>query len=71
MADRYNITGKLSHPVRGAWIEISTGINGTFESAWSHPVRGAWIEIEGNASFSASVSSHPVRGAWIEIYEHP
>ena len=34
----------MSHPVRGAWIEIWCA---TFVSAcaMSHPVRGAWIEI--------------------------
>ena len=35
----------MSHPVRGAWIEIVY-----FNPLWivpapSHPVRGAWIEI--------------------------
>ena len=36
----------VSHPVRGAWIEISdkTKLNGI--ETGSHPVRGAWIEIE-------------------------
>ena len=34
----------MSHPVRGAWIEIE---NQSFDQLMkqSHPVRGAWIEI--------------------------
>ena len=34
----------MSHPVRGAWIEIMSTVDGTV-STKSHPVRGAWIEI--------------------------
>ena len=56
----------MSHPVRGAWIEIST-----YDSyqmyLLSHPVRGAWIEIRRISKHSVSYRSHPVRGAWIEI----
>ena len=33
-----------SHPVRGAWIEISPN-HTHVQSGKSHPVRGAWIEI--------------------------
>ena len=34
----------LSHPARGAWIEI--GFENGFKTALrSHPARGAWIEI--------------------------
>ena len=36
----------MSHPVRGAWIEISMGVNIDNLTSGSHPVRGAWIEIE-------------------------
>ena len=35
----------MSHPVRGAWIEISRIILKTLQMTLSHPVRGAWIEI--------------------------
>ena len=35
----------LSHPVRGAWIEIALGDAVVQTGAVSHPVRGAWIEI--------------------------
>ena len=34
----------MSHPVRGAWIEISLSMS-TASDSTSHPVRGAWIEI--------------------------
>ena len=34
----------LSHPARGAWIEISRPFS-RFSIASSHPARGAWIEI--------------------------
>ena len=33
-----------SHPLRGAWIEISKGWM-VGKSKMSHPLRGAWIEI--------------------------
>ena len=39
-----NIENLMSHPVRGAWIEIFVyAQNEIFPK--SHPVRGAWIEI--------------------------
>ena len=36
--------GEMSHPSRGAWIEIGlmVNLNNMIES---HPSRGAWIEI--------------------------
>ena len=57
----------LSHPVRGAWIEIDVGTDDA-DSSSSHPVRGAWIEMR---CFLSQINligeSHPVRGAWIEM----
>ena len=35
----------LSHPTRGAWIEIYFSGSGGSGGASSHPTRGAWIEI--------------------------
>ena len=35
----------LSHPARGAWIEISTAWLDFGGYAASHPARGAWIEM--------------------------
>ena len=35
----------MSHPVRGAWIEIRKVIADVIAVIPSHPVRGAWIEI--------------------------
>ena len=62
------VTGKaMSHPVRGAWVEISC-FNGGYDYVKSHPVRGAWVEIVIQpAGGNASGGSHPVRGAWVEI----
>ena len=34
----------VSHPARGAWIEISA-IRRPSTATSSHPARGAWIEI--------------------------
>ena len=57
----------LSHPVRGAWIEIFL-LHQSVHYTVSHPVRGAWIEITWNITERrAYAKSHPVRGAWIEI----
>ena len=36
----------MSHPVRGAWIEIYKLSNMSLAKFMSHPVRGAWIEIK-------------------------
>ena len=61
------IIAAMSHPARGAWIEIKSKTAVRAAQA-SHPARGAWIEI--NFSVSACVSvqvSHPARGAWIEM----
>ena len=57
----------LSHPVRGAWIEIKSWACQQWKEL-SHPVRGAWIEIVKYLDTNVLPESHPVRGAWIEIY---
>ena len=36
---------QVSHPTRGAWIEIMKDLISDMLSATSHPTRGAWIEI--------------------------
>ena len=56
----------LSHPSRGAWIEI-TGTHSRWRHSPSHPSRGAWIEIPEVSGPIALAWSHPSRGAWIEI----
>ena len=57
----------LSHPSRGAWIEIRKPYK-CRSVMTSHPSRGAWIEIRDIVLSWFSVStSHPSRGAWIEI----
>ena len=40
-----DLMDKLSHPVRGAWIEIPPNYLQIRKYEASHPVRGAWIEI--------------------------
>ena len=57
----------MSHPSRGAWIEITTAPARTNTRTSSHPSRGAWIEIGNKSAWSAGARSHPSRGAWIEI----
>ena len=40
----HNVTVIMSHPARGAWIEI-VAQNCVVRNLRSHPARGAWIEI--------------------------
>ena len=57
-----------SRPVWGAWIEITSSLNG-FWILGSRPVWGAWIEISQRAqTYIVDNESRPVWGAWIEIY---
>ena len=42
--DEENSACLLSHPVRGAWIEMFV-LSPATPDYMSHPVRGAWIEI--------------------------
>ena len=46
-----------SHPVRGAWIEISKRKENNKMGIKSHPVRGAWIEM---LSSSMPINISPV-----------
>ena len=39
----------MSHPARGAWIEMWQGIYHS-QSEASHPARGAWIEMDNDAA---------------------
>ena len=67
--DEENSACLLSHPVRGAWIEIDDDLLYSYNDM-SHPVRGAWIEIlTKTVSLFRVQKSHPVRGAWIEIVQ--
>ena len=59
----------VSHPSRGAWIEIFSCSIIRCMIPMSHPSRGAWIEMDCSASTRLAVASHPSRGAWIEIRE--
>ena len=47
---RANAVG-VSHPARGAWIEIQSPAESVSEITESHPARGAWIEITDVASW--------------------
>ena len=44
-ASRLPVRSRMSHPARGAWIEIVKRIE-RFVCSLSHPARGAWIEID-------------------------
>ena len=58
---------RVSLPVRGAWIEITSPAIRK-KLSWSLPVRGAWIEIQRIPdSVIFGLLSLPVRGAWIEM----
>ena len=57
----------MSHPARGAWIEIYNVQANKELAAKSHPARGAWIEIKSYTVSKKCSVSHPARGAWIEI----
>ncbi len=62
---------KVSHLVRGAWIEINRRRFLPLPLL-SHLVRGAWIEIGcGLSAGGFGGWSHLVRGAWIEIRHLP
>ena len=56
----------LSHPARGAWIEIYL-LRVSQLLAGSHPARGAWIEMSCLSVSVPAFVSHPARGAWIEM----
>ena len=47
--DEENSACLLSHPVRGAWIEMDIDIITIKDTGVSHPVRGAWIEMPTSA----------------------
>ena len=65
-ANHWLTSDMLSHPSRGAWIEIGYQPRcSRFRS--SHPSRGAWIEITSAWIRRSGIRSHPSRGAWIEI----
>ena len=57
----------MSHPARGAWIEIGDFAGLAYCNDASHPARGAWIEICWPKMKFPAAASHPARGAWIEI----
>ena len=62
----HKILAVVSHPARGAWIEISV-MHPSSSIRESHPARGAWIEIINSGISCRCIGSHPARGAWIEI----
>ena len=58
----------VSHPARGAWIEMAMERCSVRTIRKSHPARGAWIEIYPDEVLTATMLwSHPARGAWIEM----
>ena len=59
-------SGVVSHPARGAWIEMAFSAR-NLSIVLSHPARGAWIEIYAHQHGLEDTKSHPARGAWIEM----
>ena len=51
----------MSHPVRGAWIEMIRKSRNRCCSQ-SHPVRGAWIEMVFSSSLNLSIAVAPREG---------
>ncbi len=66
--DEENSACLLSHPVRGAWIEIKEFEKAAkiVESRTPSGVRG--LKLLSIVFLCSMVKSHPVRGAWIEIH---
>ena len=55
----------MSHPSRGAWIEMSKTVASSVKTTPSHPSRGAWIEMDIPPPMRTSRSCrtpHGVRG---------
>ena len=53
---------QMSHPSRGAWIEIVHREDAFFADGTSHPSRGAWIEIGSIYGRSPDVIVAPLTG---------
>ena len=51
----------------GAWIEIATGVTGSFGPSTSRSREGAWIEINVTAPTTLKPYGRSREGAWIEI----
>ena len=51
----------VSHPARGAWIEMGCKDRRVFRD-WSHPARGAWIEISSSLLFFNDLYVAPRKG---------
>ena len=66
-----DIRQNVSHPARGAWIEIAEVRRPRLWPGPSHPARGAWIEIVVRLYNTTTFRSHPARGAWIEMPVSP
>ena len=52
----------LSHPARGAWIEIHLDISIIAKRILSHPARGAWIEMRVLGAFYVAFRVAPRKG---------
>ena len=52
----------MSHPSRGAWIEIFRGLHNNLDSIKSHPSRGAWIEMLPGAISALGIWVAPLTG---------
>ena len=59
---RTSPSASVSHPARGAWIEIAAAAAAAVVDAQSHPARGAWIEIRKQADKKPAVCVAPRKG---------
>ena len=66
-AQSYQDAIRMSHPMRGGWIEMVPAPLALLAPGVSHPMRGGWIEITKSCLLMPTLASHPMRGGWIEI----
>ena len=58
----------VSHPARGAWIEISAVMPADNLSLCRTPQGVRGLKSTGRSVAIIELKSHPARGAWIEIF---
>ena len=52
----------MSHPARGAWIEIGAKAQREDQVQRSHPARGAWIEMDATPGKMSDSAVAPRKG---------
>ena len=68
----FGIAEAVSHPVRGAWIEITKMSSMVVAAGGRTPSGVRGLKFSSATYGRIKSTSHPVRGAWIEIpLPHP